>query len=205
VTVGNVLNLGSSLTTPNGQPLLSVTGGSVNASGSLALLGANLTLGADPSLAGPFLSQSGGSVRTSGDALAVGSNTLTSGTAPVFNVTGGTLTTIGAGSDLVSVSGGTITLGGPLLNLPSGAPTVNIGGDVLNLASTLTGPSGGSVFSVAAGTLTAGGRFLNLHDGSTLTSTSAAPLVQFSSSKVTTGMVARLRLITRISIESLLR
>ncbi len=142
-----MLTMGAALTTPSGQSLLAVTGGSLSPSGSLATLGADLTLH------GAFLAQSGGEVTTGADALAVGSHTLTSGTAPVFDLTDGTLTTTNGGH-LVSLAGGTLNLGGPLLSLSGGTPTVTIAGDVLHVASTVNGPASGSVFDVAAGSAT---------------------------------------------------
>ncbi len=155
VAAANVLSLGAPLTTPSGQPVIQVTDGSLSTTGSLATLGANLTLG------GAFLAQSGGAVTTGADALAVGASTLTSGTTPVFDLTGGTLTTTND-SHLVSLSGGTANLGGPLLHLAMGpaeqTPTVNIGGDVLHVASTVTGPPSGSLVNVEAGSLTASWR-----------------------------------------------
>jgi len=165
VAVGNVLNVGAPLTTPSGQPMIHVTGGTLNTTGSLATLGANLTLG------GALLAQSGGAVTTGADALAVGSHTLTSGSTPVFDLTGGTLTTQNGGH-LVSLSGGTANFGGPLLSLAMGpsesTPTVSIAGDLLNIASTVTGPPSGSLVSATAGRLTSGGDFFHVGPGGRL-------------------------------------
>ncbi len=168
VAASNVLNVGAPLTTPAGQPVIAVTGSSLSTTGSLATLGANLTLG------GPLLAQSAGDVTTGADALVVGSHTLTTGPAPVFALTGGTLTTENT-SHLVSLAGGTANLGGPLLVLAPGlgesTPTVNIGGDVLHVASTVTGPPIGSLITVGAGSLMVGEDVVNLAAGSTMTLT----------------------------------
>ncbi len=165
VSAANGLNVGAPLTTPSGQPLLQVTEGSLTTTGSLATLGANLTLG------GAFLAQSGGDVTTGADALAVGSHTLTSGSTPVFDLTGGTLTTTNGGH-LVSLAGGTANLGGPLLSLAMGpaeqVPTVTIAGDVLHVASTVTGPPSGSLVSVTAGNLNVTGDLANVTPGAAL-------------------------------------
>jgi len=65
------------------------------------------------------------------------------------------------GAHLVSLTGGTLTLGGPLLTLATGpdetTPTVSIGGDLLHVASTVTGPPSGSLVGVGAGSLTVAG------------------------------------------------
>ncbi len=188
VTAANVVNLGAPLTTPSGQPLLAVSGGSLATTGSLATLSADLTLG------GAFLAQSGGEVTAGGDALAVGASTLSSGTAPVFDLTGGTLSTTN-GSNLVSLSGGTANLGAPLLSLAMGpgesTPTVNIAGDVLHIASTVTGPSSGSLVEVSAGSLTAGGDLVNLGADSTLTL--SGPVLTVSGGEVAVANVLNLQ------------
>ncbi len=182
VAVGNVLNLGAPLTTPSGQPVIAVTGSSLSTTGSLAILGADLTLG------GPLLAQSGGEVTTGADALAVGVATLNSGTAPVFDLTGGSLTTTND-SHLVSVSGGTLTLGGPLLNLEMGpaetTPTVDIAGDVLHMASTVTGLSTESLVDVSAGSLKATGDLVNLGAESSLNL--SGPVLTVSGGSATLG------------------
>jgi hypothetical protein len=180
VSAANVLNLAAPLTTPSGQPAVQVSDGSLSTTGSLATLGANLTLG------GALLAQSGGAVTTGGDALAVGSHTLTSGPTPVFDLTGGTLTTTND-AHLVSLNGGTATLGGPLLSLAMGSaqqtPTVTIAGDLLHVASTVTGPPSMSLVSAAAGSLTAGGDLFRVGSGGHLSL--SGPLVAASDSSLT--------------------
>ena len=160
VAAANGLSLGAPLTTPSGQPLLQVTNGSLTTTGSLATLGADLTL------QGAFLAQSGGAVTTGADALAVGSHTLTSGPTPVFDLTGGTLTTMND-SHLVSLSGGTLTLGGPLLSLAMGpfeeTPTVNISGSVLTATTSTLNPSpSGPLLTLSNGASLTAGHLLDL-------------------------------------------
>jgi hypothetical protein len=182
VAVGNVLNVAAPVTSPSGQPVVQVTGGTLTTTGALTTLGANLTLG------GAFLAQSGGTVTTGADALAVGSQTLTSGATPVFALTGGTLITQNGGH-LVSLNGGSLTLGGPLLTLGMGpaeqTPTVTIAGDVLHVASTVTGPTSGSLIDVSAGSLSATGGLVNLGTGSTLSL--SGPMLTVNSASVSPG------------------
>ena len=86
------------------------------------------------------------------------------------------------GADLVGVNGGFLNISGPLLQV-SGASTVTIGGDVLNIASTVTGPSSGSLFLMEAGSLSAtSGDLVDLASGSTLSL--SGPLLTVSGGSV---------------------
>src|SRR3972149_1773354 len=145
------------------RPLLGVSGGEVTAP-SLLSLGADLTLNAS------LLSLSDGKVTTTGDALAIGARTLDStvGTSHVFAVTGGTLEVTGSGH-LAKGSGGGLILRGALLSLGGSGIVTIAGGDVLHVASAVTGPPSGSLVSVEAGTLKAtSGALAALGPGSSL-------------------------------------
>ncbi len=186
---GDVLNVAGTVTGPlGGLSLLDVAAGTLSTTGALANLA-----GSGTTLSGPLLAQTGGSISAaSGLTLASGASLTPTGGLPVFQVTGGTLNVSG---HLASVSGILdLSSAGPLLSLPSGAPTVTIGGNLLNVAGgPVTGPGGGaSLINVAATSatgLTVGGALVHLPSGGA-GFTLSGPLLAQTGGVVTVGTIS---------------
>ena len=176
LALNNVLNLQAPLSTPSGQPLIQVTGGTLSLTGALAALGAHLTL------QGSLLSQTGGDVSVGGEGVAIGLQTLSSGSAPLFSLTGGTLMLTGASSNLVGVNGGNLNLGGSLL--AGTDATITVSGALAHLAAggslaNATGP----IVKLSGGSLTADALISTDGLGNTLILT--GPLLDLTNATVT--------------------
>ena len=208
---GGLANLAGSGTTLGG-PILVQTGGTVWANGLILRPGASLgpfaPTGGLFQVSGGVLKpewdtlvevQSGASLTFTGPALALsGTGSVDVPSGPLVNVWG-TLTqagpqpfilvtdtaTLNEPNTLVQVRGA-LTLGGPLLTMSSGTPTVTVGGDLLNVdaASTFAGPVGQPLINVGAGALTAIGALANLAGAGT---TLSGPLLTQSGGSISAG------------------
>ncbi len=179
LTLSNALLSTSGTVTSTGTaPWITLTSTNASAPSSTDLM----TVAGTLTLAGPLLSvsnstlsapsasilSSSGRVTTTASLLAVSGNVTVSSAAQLINVpSGGTLTTTGATTSLISVgsngtltfgqpllltSSGTISMDGPVANLTGGAALVNnSSSDLVFISSgthTIAGASGASVFSL---------------------------------------------------------
>ncbi len=164
LTINNdLVALGSGESLQPAGTMVTVSGGNlitVGATSDVVQLSSTGTLNA----AGPVLAVSGGTATLAGT---------------VANLTGSTLTTA-AGVNLVSVTGGIVSLGAPLLVLASATSNATIGGDGLHLSgagTTVTGhpgtgPLGGTgIVDVNGGLLSVGGDLIDVGVGATMNAT----------------------------------
>ena len=98
-----------------------------------------------------------------GDLFFIRGTLTTTGGAPLIQALDSAQ--IFAGNHLVNVDEGTLNVSGQLLHTPSGTPTINIGNDVLHVASSFTGPTGVfGLIEMRGGTLFASGDILEIGD-----------------------------------------
>jgi YVTN family beta-propeller protein len=173
LTIGSLVDLQQTGTTLSlAGPLLSLTNGSiVETDGLQALTGATITgTGSDA-----FIQVDG-----AGTALFV--------SRLVYLQDSGTMLSL-AGS-LISVTGGFLHLGEPLLTLTSGTPTATLGGDILNIGAngTVQGPPqfNGPLIDVASGSLNVTGSLVNLADATSVLNLTG-PILKQTGGTVTTG------------------
>jgi len=190
---------------PNGGPTLGLLGSSISVSGGPAIVNVSGTAATADSVLVSVLGHLEGfptSLSSNVPLLSLASTVSIGGalflgdlaghvgranfTSDMFNLTTGMLTSTG---DLVTIAPvaapplNELTLGGSLLRLSGGSPTVVIGGNVLNSAGTVIGAT--TLVDVAAGTLTVGGALANVSGGSL--TLSAGPPVRVSGASLTAG------------------